>query len=212
VCVSRSAAPALTRRARRCQLRSGTVQTFNAAGAPLGKFLWDRTARLVAFGWTEDEVCAPARRALCRARQRSCAHASRRVALTLPLRQVLLCVADDGGVYPYSVDGELLPWQLSMGAECATQRVAEACVLPTGVVVLTHEAQLFAVRTPALTHARLCIAADRTRLLPPPMRQVTNFAEPRVQRFAEVPPLEAFPHAFAGATCRAALRELGVRG
>jgi hypothetical protein len=60
--------------------------------------------------------------------------------------QVLLCVADDGGIFPYSVDGELLPWQLSLGAECAAQRVAEACVLPTGVVALTQEAQLFAVR------------------------------------------------------------------
>lgn len=38
------------------QLRSGTVQTFNAAGAPLGKFLWDRPSRLIAFGWTEQEV------------------------------------------------------------------------------------------------------------------------------------------------------------
>jgi hypothetical protein len=71
---------------------------------------------------------------------------SRRVAAPRAAAQVLLCVSDDGGVYPYSVDGELLPWQLSLGAECAAQRVADACVLPTGVVALTHEAQLFAVR------------------------------------------------------------------
>jgi hypothetical protein len=42
------------------QLRSGTVQIFNSAGAPLGKFLWDRASRLVAFGWTEQEVRLPA--------------------------------------------------------------------------------------------------------------------------------------------------------
>jgi hypothetical protein len=59
---------------------------------------------------------------------------------------VLLCVADDGGIFPYSVDGELLPWQLSLGAECAAQRVAEAHVTPTSVVALTREAQLFVVR------------------------------------------------------------------
>lgn len=38
------------------QLRSGTVQIFDAAGAPLGKFLWDRPARLVTFGWTDQEA------------------------------------------------------------------------------------------------------------------------------------------------------------
>ena len=45
------------------QLRSGTVQIFDAAGAPLGKFLWDRPTRLVAFGWTDQEVrrCASLR-------------------------------------------------------------------------------------------------------------------------------------------------------
>jgi len=69
------------------------------------------------------------------------------VALTLVTSQVLLCVSDDGGIYPYSVDGELLPWQLSLGAECAAQRVAEAHVTPTSVVVLTREAQLFVVRS-----------------------------------------------------------------
>ena len=63
--------------------------------------------------------------------------------------QVLLCVGDDGGVYPYSVDGELLPWQLSLGAECAAQGVADAVVLPTAVVALTREAQLFAARPAA---------------------------------------------------------------
>ena len=46
----------------------------------------------------------------------------------------------------------------------------------------------------------------------PPCRfpaQVTNFAEPRVQRLAEVPPLDSFPHAFAGA-CACAARAGGV--
>jgi hypothetical protein len=133
------------------------VQIFNAAGAPLGKFLWDRASRLVAFGWTEQEVRA------CGCSWRRCVAARRRarLALTLALARrcrnfkVLLCVGDDGGVFPYSVDGELLPWQLSMGAECAAQRVADACVLPTGVVVLTQEAQLFAVRR---RNASLCCA------------------------------------------------------
>ncbi len=68
--------------------------------------------------------------------------------------QVLLCVADDGGVYPYTVDGELLPWQMSLGAECAAQGVADARVWPTGLVALTHSAQLFAVRPAALTRRR----------------------------------------------------------
>lgn len=55
-------------------------------------------------------------------------------------------MADDGGIFPYSVDGELLPWQLSLGGDCAAQRVAEALVTPTSVVALTREAQLFVVR------------------------------------------------------------------
>ena len=37
-------------------LRSGAVQIFSAAGAALGKFVWDRPARLVAFSWTDDVV------------------------------------------------------------------------------------------------------------------------------------------------------------
>jgi hypothetical protein len=41
------------------QLRSGTVQIFNSAGTALGKFLWDRPSRLVAFSWTEDEARRP---------------------------------------------------------------------------------------------------------------------------------------------------------
>jgi hypothetical protein len=58
------------------QLRSGTVQIFDAAGAPLGKFLWDRPARLVAFGWTDQEArrlgtrCVSKRR-VCRDRRGS---------------------------------------------------------------------------------------------------------------------------------------------
>jgi hypothetical protein len=146
------------------QLRSGTVQIFNAAGAPLGKFLWDRASRLVAFGWTEQEVRAR------RCSRRRCVAARRhaRLALTLARRcrnfKVLLCVGDDGGVFPYSVDGELLPWQLSMGAECAAQRVADACVLPTGVVVLTQEAQLFAVRRRNTSKLRAVPATDASIL------------------------------------------------
>lgn len=37
-------------------LRSGAVQIFSAAGAALGKFVWDRPSRLVAFSWTDEEV------------------------------------------------------------------------------------------------------------------------------------------------------------
>lgn len=90
-----------------------------------------------------------------------------------PDPQVLLCVDDTGGVFPYSVDGdELLAWQLSLGSECAAQRVAEALVLPNSVVALSREGQLFAV---------------------------PDVQQPRVLRLADVPPLEAFPHAVAGA-------------
>jgi hypothetical protein len=32
------------------------VQVFNAVGAPLGKFLWERSSRLVGFSWVEDEA------------------------------------------------------------------------------------------------------------------------------------------------------------
>lgn len=37
-------------------LRSGAVQIFSAAGVALGKFVWDRPSRLVAFSWTDDEA------------------------------------------------------------------------------------------------------------------------------------------------------------
>jgi hypothetical protein len=111
---------------------------------------------------------------------------------------VLLCVSDDGGIYPYSVDGELLPWQLSLGAECAAQRVAEALVTPTSVVALTREAQLFVVRAVGAVAWRDCVLTCTT--------QATNLSEPRVERLAEVPQLEAFPHTFAGACGAAAPR------
>jgi hypothetical protein len=107
--------------------------------------------------------------------------------------QVLLCVADDGAVYPYSVDGELLPWQTSLGSEAAAQGVADARFWAKGLCVLTHAAQLFAARA----HGRVALpsASDCAP-------QLTDLREPRVQHI-DVPPLPSFPHAFAGAPLRA---------
>jgi hypothetical protein len=67
---------------------------------------------------------------------------------------VLICVGDDGAVLPYSVAGELLSWQTSLGSDCAAQGVADAHVWSTGLVALTLSAQLFAVRAAASAGTR----------------------------------------------------------
>jgi hypothetical protein len=61
------------------------------------------------------------------------------------------------------VDGELLPWQASLGAECAAQGVAAARVWPTGLVALTRTGQLFVVRLPCSAGTWPLAAADSLR-------------------------------------------------
>jgi len=114
-------------------MRLGSTQTgkpvvriFNAAGRSLVSFPWEESGRLVAFGWTDEEV--------------------------------LLCVAENGAVLPYSVRGELQPNQFSLGSEVASKGIKECHIWGNGLVVLTTSNLLFAV---------------------------TNLRDPRVQRLAD---------------------------
>lgn len=59
--------------------------------------------------------------------------------------QVLLCVSDDGTVYPYGVAGDLQPWQFSFGAQVQALGVAEAVVWPSGVLVVCRNHEMYAV-------------------------------------------------------------------
>lgn len=81
----------------------------------------------------------------------------------------LLIVEQDGGVSTYSVFGEVLPRQFSMGSACKEQGVARAVVFGTGVVILTNRHELWAV---------------------------TGLAEPRPQKLAD-PGLFEAPHCLA---------------
>ena len=126
--------------------------------------------------------------------------------LTRPF-QALLCVADDGGIYPYTVDGELLPWQASLGAECAAQGVAAARVWPTGLVALTRTGQLFVVRARCRAECWQQATSDTLR----PAAQVTHLSEALRVTTLDVPPLEATPHALAGAASSSLRARKGVQ-
>lgn len=84
--------------------------------------------------------------------------------------QVLLCCSDDGTVYPYSVSGELQPWQFSFGAQVQSLGVAEAVVWPTGVLVVCRNNEMYAV---------------------------TDFAQPMPFRLRDLPPELSERHCIA---------------